>query len=123
METNTTIVQWLNLVHSSPTFVIRVGGSNENATVECLNVVPKDDGEYWMSGTTILKNGAEIPSVFRIDTNTGGTLAGAYWWIKEKWWDFQNQPDVFKELGVEKSEIFPFDWRCVVDLEEDIYHP
>jgi|SynMetStandDraft_3_1070028.scaffolds.fasta_scaffold07941_2 hypothetical protein len=122
MKIDQTTIRWLNLLHSSPTFVIRYGSNNEVPTVECLKLIPRNDGEYCLSGTTILKNGLEIPSVFRINTNTGGTLNDVYWLINNNWRDFNNRPSVFEELGVVEHDIFPFDWTYAVDLEEDIYH-
>jgi len=122
MEQDKTTVQWLNLVHSSPSFVIRHGAEGENANVRSPAIVPNNDGEYWISGETVLKNGHSLPSVFRVDTNAGGTLVGAYWRISEQWWDFQNRPAVFEALGITEADAFPFDWSYAVKLEEDIFH-
>lgn len=123
MKIDRTTIQWLNLLHSSPTFVLRIGDSNENATVKNVNIVPKNDGEYWIHGKTILKNKIVIPSVFIVDTNTGGSLSGVYWTINNIWWDFNNRPNVFQALCVEEQDVFPFNWTFSVGLEEDIYHP
>ncbi|MEL6563227.1 MAG: hypothetical protein AAFQ59_02195 [Pseudomonadota bacterium] len=122
MEKDKTTVQWLNLVHTSPTFVIRMGGEKDNANVLSPPVVPNNDGEYWIAGETVLKNGVKLKSVFRVDTNAGGTLVGAYWRIADAWWDFQNRPAVLDALSAEEKEIFPFDWSYAVALEEDIFH-
>lgn len=117
-----TMGQWLNLVHTSPKFVIRMGAEQENANVVSPPVVPKGDGEYLVAGQTELKNGSQIPSVFLVDTNAGGTLVGAYWHIAGAWWDFQDRPAVFEALSVSEAEAFPFDWSYAVALEEDIFH-
>ncbi len=115
-------VQWLNLVHTSPTFAIRVGHGEERSNVLSLDMIPKGDGEYWVCGVTILKNGTNIPSVFRVNTDTGGDLIGVYWNIRDKWWDFQDRPSVLTELSMPESEIFPFDWEYSITLEEDSFH-
>lgn len=39
-------IQWLNLVHMSPRFVIRIGNAKERPVVQSPKVVPKNDGEY-----------------------------------------------------------------------------
>ena len=122
MELDHATIQWLSLLQSSPEFVVKVGSDAESATVVCLNLVPKDTGEYWVSGTTVLKNGVEIPSVFRVDTNAGGALIGAYWYIDDEWWNFQDRPGVFEALGYKEAEIFPFDWAYAVNLEDDMFH-
>lgn len=123
MERDKNTIQWLNLVSSSPTFVIKVGRENEKPKIVRVASVSKNDGEYWIAGETLFKNGMKIPSVFRVDTDTGGSLMGVYWKIKNVWWNSQNRPYVYDALELPKSELFPFDWTYSVKLDEDIFHP
>lgn len=76
-----------------------------------------------MSGVTRLRSGAELESVFRVDTNGGGEFVGVYWKIGGKWWDFTERPAVFDALKLDQADVFPFDWSYAVPLAEDIFHP
>ncbi|WP_330962007.1 hypothetical protein [Photobacterium sp. 53610] len=122
MKHDKATIQWLNLLHSSPSFVIKVGEQNESPSVLPVRSVPKDDGEYWVAGETELRNGYKIPSVFRVDTDTGGNLLGVYWKIQNEWWDFQDKPSVLEALALTEEDVFPFDWTYSVSLDEDIFH-
>ena len=113
--------QWLGLLESSPNFVIRVDEKTNQGSVRSPAMVPKNDGEYWVFGNTILKTGAELPSVFRVQTNSGGTLLSAFWFISGTWYDFQDSK-AYKNLGISRDDATPFDWSYSVELEDDIYH-
>lgn len=122
MENDQATIQWLNLVHMSPTFVVRVGTKNAKPTVQSPKIIPSGDGEYWVAGSTKLKCGTELDSVFIVDTDADGALLGVYWRIADQWWDFQNRPGVFEAIGACESEVFPFDWSYSIPLESDLYH-
>jgi len=122
MINDTTLLQWLNLLNLSPDFVIRHGNENESSTTTAIPLVPKDDGDYWIAGVTILANGNRLDSVFIVDTNSGGELSSVYWKIDNKWWDFFERPAVFAALSLNEKDVFPFDWQFSVPLEEDIFH-
>lgn len=113
--------QWLGLLESSPSFVIRVDEKTNQGTVKSPPMVPKNDGEYWVFGSTTLKTGQELPSVFRVQTNSGGTLLSAFWCIDGDWHDFQD-PKAYKKLNTNRDDATPFDWTYSVKLEDDIYH-
>ena len=121
MITDRELVQRLNLLRNSKTFVLRQTNDQGEAEVLCVSRVPKDSGLYWIAGETAFANGAKVPSIFRVDTNSGGTLAGAYWWVDGSWYDQQDK-DALGALGLTKADAFPYDWTYHVLLEEDIYH-
>ncbi|WP_375748936.1 hypothetical protein [Vibrio sp. HN007] len=123
MEKDKNTIQWLNLVSSSPMFVIKVGKEHEASKVVAVALIPKNDGEYWVAGETVFKNGMKVPSVFRVDTDAGGSLMDVYWKINSDWWDYQNRPYVYDALELPESELFPFDWSYAVNLEDDNFHP
>ena len=113
--------QRLNLVRTARSFVLQEVGATGEANVASLSVVPKSSGIYWVPGKTILKSGRTIESVFRVDTDAGGTLVSAYWWIDGMWYA-QEDVDAINAIGVSRDQIFPFDWAYDVPLEEDIFH-
>ncbi len=122
MISDTDMCQRLNLVRTFGSFVLQEVGGEGDANVISVKAVPKATGVYWIGGTTVAKSGVEIDSVFRVDTNTGGTLLSVFWWISGKWYKHEDD-DALVALGLLKEEAFPFDWRFTTPLEEDIFHP
>ena len=122
MILDTEMCQRLNLVRTSGSFVLKEVGNEGEADVVSLKMIPKSDGVYWVGGTTVVKSEREIDSVFRVDTNTGGTLVSVFWWIDGKWYRHEDQ-DALTALSLSKDDVFPFDWRFAVALEEDMFHP
>ncbi|UUO04530.1 hypothetical protein M4951_14135 [Blastopirellula sp. J2-11] len=122
MITDTDMRQRLNLVRTSSLFVLQEYGNQEEANVVSMTVVPKASGMYWIGGSTIVRSGREIESVFRVDTNSSGTPASIFWWIDGTWYKHEDA-DALIALGLSKDEVFPFDWRFAIRLEEDIFHP
>jgi hypothetical protein len=110
--------KWLNLVRTSPRFVLK-DTPDGGAKVLPLDRVPANDGFYWVHGRTILASGRTLESVFHVDTDSHGKLHGAYWWINQSWVSSQD-PDVESLLGA-KGQIFPFNWEFSVPLEEDVH--
>lgn len=115
------LIQRLNLLGMSKNFVLHENTSDGSADVITINEIPSNDGIYWVAGVTTLKNGNKLESVFRVNTDTGGTLLEVFWKINSTWYDQQNKQAV-KALGEAKKEIFPYDWSYAVPLKEDIYH-
>jgi len=113
--------QRLNLLRSSPSFVFHETGEMGEADVLTIDSIPNDDGVYWVAGASKLKAGESLQSVFRVDTSSGGSLVSVYWWIKGNWYEHQDA-EITEILGLEKSQLFPFDWMYAVKLEKDIYH-
>lgn len=113
--------QWLNLVHSSPTFVIKIDGKTGKGYVLSPQVVPANDGEYWVAGEACLRSGRKLASVFRVQTNSGGTLLGGYWQVGDEWLDLQDG-GAYAALASTREKEHPFDWSYAVPLSEDIYH-
>ena len=91
------------------------------AEVLTLEVVPVSAGVYWIGGTTILKNGLRVDSVFRVNTESGGTLLKTYWWVGDSWYS-SDDAEAMKALGCAGNVAFPFDWEYNTPLAEDIYH-
>lgn len=116
-----TLIQWLNLLKSSPNFAIRIDEKSGQGKMASPKIVPANDGEYWLHGETCLKNGTTLTSVFRVQTNSGGTLLGTYWDVDGKWMDATDDA-CFDRLGLTKSDAMPYDWSYTIPLTEDIYH-
>lgn len=115
------VQKWLNLIHSSPKFVIKIDEETGKGFVRSPQIVPANDGEYWVSGVTCLNSGRKLASVFRVQTNSGGTLLGGYWRVGEEWLDLQDE-ESYAALGSTRDKETPFDWSYAVPLSEDIYH-
>lgn len=115
-------IQWLNLLHGSPSFVIRIDPRTGAPTVVQVEIVPEDDGRYWVAGTTILARGDRIPSVFEVDTTAGSSLAGVYWKIDETWMSSTEKTRILPALHAAVDDVFPFDWTYAVPLARDVYH-
>ena len=121
MIRDTDMCQRLNLVRTSGSFVVRETGDLGEAEVLSVKVVAKGQGICWVGGTSILKSGRDVESVFRVDTDSGGTLVSVYWWIGGNWYE-HDDADALTALGLSRDQVFPFDWRFCVALEEDIFH-
>jgi len=122
MINDTELCQHLNLLRTQTSFVYHEDSRQDRMTCERPKVVPRASGVYWVGGMTVVKSGREIDSVFRVDTDSGGTLVSIYWWINGKWYKHEDG-DALSALGLSKEEVFPYDWRFTVPLEEDIFHP
>ncbi|WP_420113486.1 hypothetical protein [Pseudactinotalea sp.] len=121
-EPDATTIQWLNLLHGSPTFVIRIDQLTGTPTVVQVEVVPEDDAIYWIAGTTMPPRGDRIPSVFQVDTSAGGNLVGVYWKIGPTWISSAEPSQALGALAARERDIFPFDWSYAVPLTRDCYH-
>lgn len=115
-------VQWLNLLRGSPSFVIRIHPRTHAPTVVQVEVVPDDDGIYWLAGTTTLPRGDRIPSVFEIGASADGSLAGVHCKINETWMSPADTARVRRTLDAEGRDLFPFAWTDAVRLARDAYH-
>ena len=113
--------QRLNLVRSSPSFVLQEFGAEGAANVIAVDVVPQAQGVFWVAGTTVAKSGRRIDSVFRVDTDSGGSLRSVFWWIDGEWYDREHN-DALTALGLSHAEVFPFSWGFSVPLEDDAFH-
>ncbi|MFI8595638.1 hypothetical protein ACIGCK_14555 [Microbacterium sp. NPDC078428] len=120
-EPDTNTIRWLNLLYGSPSFVIRIDPRSQTPTVVQINVVP-NDGTYWIAGTTILPRGDLTPSVFKIDTSVGGSLAGACWKIDGTWMPSSEKMRILPALDAEEVDVFPFDWPSSIPLPHDVDH-
>ena len=63
----------LNLLLSSPTFVVQEFGEVGEGRLQVVPKIPASSGIYWVAGACTLAGGAEIDAVFRVDTNDGGS--------------------------------------------------
>ena len=57
-------IKFLNLLKDSPSFVIRVDAKSQKGTVSNPTLLPDNDGEYLVHGTTILASGTKVESIF-----------------------------------------------------------
>ena len=115
------LVERLNFLRMFKKRVLQELDDQGRAKVLTLDTVPKSDGIYWAGGTAVLKNGTEVESVFRVNTDTGGTLLSSYWWIGSAWYE-TDEAAALSAAGCTKEDAFPFDWRYNTPLSEDIYH-
>lgn len=81
------LVKQLNLLYASPAFVFRENGRTGAIELKATNEVPESDGIYWTAGACRLKGGRDVPAIFRIDTNAGGSLQGVYLRIADAWFE------------------------------------
>lgn len=121
-EPDIATIQWLNLLHGSPGFVIRIDPRTGGSTVVQVEVVPDDDGVYWIAGTTTLPRGDRLPSVFQVDTATGGRLMGVHWKIDRAWMPSSETARIRRVLDAAEHDLFPFAWTYAVPLTRDIHH-
>lgn len=122
MALDAELIKWLNLLLGSPNFTIRIDKNSNKGAVRNPPVVPNDDGVYWVFGTTILASGEKIKSVFVVDTCLGGTVNATYWHTGTVWIDSQNT-SAPALLGIERNDMYPYDWEYAVPLEKDVFRP
>lgn len=82
--------------------------------------ITKDGETYWLGGTTTLNNGKELGSVFVIQDG-GAELMKVYWHFEGQW-HASDDAATPAMLGLNRSDIFPFDWSYAVPVDNDIYH-
>jgi hypothetical protein len=113
-------IKLLNLIRSSPSFVLWMNPPDAGATVKRMDVVPADTGVYWVAGVTIASGGRELESAFAVDSS-GGELISVFWFVDGRW--IQSTDDAaLHALGLERNQVFPFDWRFAVPFECDFFH-
>ena len=113
------LYQTLNLLRTSPTFVVRER-ADQRMEISELALVPNDDSVYWVAGESTLPAGRSIPSVFVVE-NGGGNLIAVYWFIEKAWFK-PTDVETLSKLNLRREDVFPFDWRYAVPVENDIYH-
>ena len=115
----TDINQRLNLLINSPEFAYRVypDGSMDVLTP---TVITDDEYEYWVGADITLKSGKKIPGVFVIK-NGGASHVRIYFRIDGAWKASDNKK-VPSLLKMDKSEIFPINWKYNIQVDNDIFH-
>ncbi|PQO44938.1 hypothetical protein [Blastopirellula marina] len=121
MTTDTELRKDLQFLSSQKSWVYQEIAGQDKANVLKLSVIAKDSGVYWVAGETALHGGRKLESVFRVDTDAGGSLVSVFWKIADRWYQ-HDDPDAWENLELPKHEVFPFDWSLAVPLEEDIFH-
>jgi len=116
------LIKYFNLLADSPSFAIRIDAKTHKSTLSNPTQIPDSDGEYLVHGITVTACGTEIVSVFMVNTNSGGTIQAVYWRAHARWIDSQDER-VSTFLNIERDDIFPFDWKFSIPLENDIFHP
>ena len=119
MVTDTDLAKTLNLPRTAPSFAYR---QHTDGSLDVLqpNSIPKDGSIYWLAGDSILSNGRKLTSVFIIEDG-GGNLVASYWFIADNWYK-SDDDDVLIALGLQKREVFPFDWQYAIPVDNDVYH-
>ncbi len=79
MIRETELVQRLNLLHSSPSFLFRELGDDGRAAVESATEIPICEETLWVAGHTTLADGTEVPSAFRMQPISGDTPQSVFW--------------------------------------------
>lgn len=115
------LVQRLNLLSRTKTFALKETGIAGEAVVQSLERIPSDGSIYWVPGRTRLKSGLELESVFRVDTGSGGDLLAVFWSLRGEWFH-HHEERALRELGLNRSDAFPFDWEYEIPLENDVFH-
>jgi len=113
--------QALQFLVAQDGWVMRDIPKQNKSEVLSLRLIPKSSGAYWISGNTRLRCGRDILSVFRVDTDSGGTLTTVFWKIGPNWYRHDDL-DTLGALELPKEEVFPFGWSFSIPLEEDIFH-
>ncbi|WP_146511700.1 hypothetical protein [Thalassoglobus neptunius] len=121
MITDTELRQDLQFLSGQKSWVYKEVAGQDKAEVLTPSVIAKESGVYWVAGETTLHGGRKLESVFRVDTNAGGSLVSVFWKIADQWYR-HDEPDALEKLDLPKDEVFPFDWSLAVPLEEDIFH-
>jgi hypothetical protein len=121
MDIEADLAKRLNLLRSSPTFILKDLGSNGKQHVVTTKLIPENSGSYWVAGRTTLKNGRVVEAVFNVDTGSGGSLLAIFWFIGKEWYRHDDHR-ACEALNLSREEIFPFDWDLAVPLEKDIFH-
>jgi hypothetical protein len=111
---NEELIPLLNLLRDNPTFVIA-----EDDSVIQVPSVPPGSGMTLIAGTTVAAVGDRIESVFEVEAD-GGELFGVYWRIDGEW--FASSDDTASlRLGLDRADVFPFDWELAVPLDVDFH--
>ncbi len=114
--------QTLGLLSTQKSWIYREISDQDEMQVIRLASVPKESGICWVAGTTELRCGRHVESVFRADTDAGGEFVTVFWSIEGQWYH-HDDTDALTSLGMTKNEVFPFDWSFAVPLEHDVFHP
>ena len=111
----------LNLVERSPGFVARRDEKDQKVVIFKLASLPRASGRYFVAGNTLTKSGHKIRSVFEIDTHADGELRLLYWKAGDRWF-FWDDDTAYQALTIKKTDVFPFDWKLDIPLDEDAFH-
>lgn len=121
MITDGELRQDLSFLCGQESWVYREMPGQSKAEVLSAKSIPKETGVYWVAGESKLHSGRKVESVFRVDTNAGGSLVSVFWRVNGQWHS-HDDADTLTALGMAKDEVFPFDWSLAVSLEEDVLH-
>ena len=120
MAVDNELRKWLNLVHGSPRSVISEPTGADDWVLARPEQLTGDLGMCFVAGTTTLRNGVHVESVFLVDSRSG-ELSAVYWLSPVGWVD-ANDSDAAERLGLESASPFPFDWELAIPLERDAFH-
>lgn len=113
--------QALQFLVTQRSWVMKDIPKKDKSEVLTLKIIPKGTGVYWVAGESRLRSGRKLESVFRVDTDGGGSLVTVFWKINGHWYRHEDA-DTLSALEMKRENVFPFDWSFTVPLEEDIFH-
>lgn len=87
--------------------------------VKKLSRIPDDGAMWWLAGIIILANGDEMVAVF--STSSSGELFVVVARVGDEWVE-PNDPEFRRRIGLNTTEIFPYDWRFNIPFEKDVFH-
>ena len=114
------LAPWLDLLAESPTFVLIEPELPETPHISRVDVVPAEAGTAWVAAEITPANGSPFAAIVRADTN-GGELNGAYVKRDGTWYTLTDT-NTTALLGLEASDVYPFEYRFAVPFERDHFH-
>lgn len=111
------VAQWLNLLRTSPAFVLFEGAEPGNERLEQVEVVLAGVGNCWISGQLATASHRSFEAVHVVSTNDGGQVVRSYVWID----DWYSADELGAVIGEEARSVYPLRYSLAVPLEEDRY--
>jgi hypothetical protein len=120
MHADSELAKRLNLLRTSPSFVLR-DQQDGSQQVLSLEIVPNDDFTYWVAAQSTLADGTVLETVVVI--SGGGASTEAFYWFHDGSWYRQDENDFLTKAHKTNTDVYPFDWRYKIPVTNDPYHP
>lgn len=120
MVTDQETIRQLNLIRTQPQFVEKL---NDDGSANLLKpaLIPRETGLYRVAGTTVLKAGHKLESVFVVDTDSGAEQCNVYWYHKGVYYEHRDAGELARTLGISEEDVFPYSWTYHVPIEGDVF--